>query len=224
MTSALVPDFAPAEVFMRWAWDRIMASTNLAPSITEPAYLPWRDSFWSGDLRKANAVVREALDGHSFRWFWLEDAFEWIERNIRPEYGWPYSWRTPVRKTLRLPKAMVDLLADDLGRLVYAGRDRANYARLKHGRPGARGVYEVVLTAGLGCPAEDAIVRSFASRFAAGDGMSWPPFFPGDRSGCRMDVFRRTQSAAEVARCPIGSVEPLWPLPVSSRFPQFSEL
>ncbi|MFN4017132.1 MAG: hypothetical protein ACK4JB_17470 [Reyranella sp.] len=201
-----------------------MASTNLPQSISEPAYVPWRDAFWSGDPRKELTVVRKALDGQSFRWFWLEDAFGWIERHIYPEFGWPYCWRTPVRKSLKLPESMIDLLAGDLARMVYAGRDRAGYERLRRGRPGSRGVYEAVLTAGLGCPAEDAIARHFCTRFAAGDGLSWPPFFPGDRSGVRVDVFRRTESAAEVARCSIGAVEPLWPIPVGSPFPALSDL
>lgn len=222
MTDLLVSSFAPDEVYMRWGWERIMASTDLPQSISEPAYAPWRDAFWSGDPRGASTVVRKALDGLSFRWFWLEDAFRWIEREIYPDFCWPYCWRTPVRKSLRLPESMVALLADDIGRMVYAARDRAGYERLKGSR--GRGVYEAVLTSGLGCPAEDAIARGFSARFAAGDGLSWPPFFPGDRSGVRIDVFRRTEIPAEVARCSIRAVEPLWPLPVRSPFPALSDM
>lgn len=215
------PQFAPEETFIRWGWDRIMTTTDIPVAVSEAAYPNWRSAFVSGDPRRERSMMRDAFGSLDFRWFWLEQSFDWVQRVIEPVHGWPYLWRTPVRKSLRLPKYRVDLLAGEVAHAAYQARNRANYARSRdYRRPSGR-VFEVVLVCGQMCPAEDAIARRFIDRFAAGDGTAWPPFFPGDRTGVQTDLYagRVFKSAGEIARCTAAAVEPLWPLPKTMPFP-----
>lgn len=213
--------FGPDESFIRWGWDRIMGTTDLPLEVSEPVYASWRDAFVAGDPRRESNVLHDALSDIGFRWPWLDQCFDWIQRVIEPVHGWPYTWRTPRRKLLRLPKSTIDLLSGEIANAVYQARNRTNYARLRQREPRPNLVYEVVLVGGWGCPAEDAIAHLFVDRFAAGDGTSWPPFFPGDRTMVRFDVLRRPPTSGEIARCAIRTVEPLWPLPASAPLPAF---
>jgi len=213
--------FAPKEAFMRWGWDRVMAATDLPHELSEAAFPGWRNAFAAGDPRKARIALGDALAGQDFRWAWLEQCFDWIHRVIEPVHGWPHAWRTPRRKLLKLPGSRMDLLALELGGMVYQARNRTDFARLRQHEPRSNMVYEVVLVSGWGCPAEDAIARLFAARFAAGDGSSWPPYFPGDRTTIRFDVFSRHESVGEIARCALRGVEPVWPLSITAPWPVF---
>jgi|GEM_PF-6306394 len=221
MSGSFGPKFAPNEVFIRWGWDRIMATTDLPQAVSEPIYAGWRDAFVGGDPRRERNALRDGLADQEFRWLWLERSFDWIKRVIEPVHGWPYTWRTPRRKILRLPKSKVDLLGGDLGGMVYQARDRTNYARLRQSKWPAVRTDEVVLVAEWGCLAENAIARLFVDRFAAGDGTAWPPYFPGDRTTVRFEVHggHKYTSAGEIARCPAALVEPLWPISANMPFP-----
>lgn len=219
MSVSFGPQFAPDEAFMRWGWERVMATTDIPFEMSEAAYPNWRAAFVSGDPRRERNVMREAFGSLDFRWYWLEESFQWIQRVIEPVHGWPYTWRTPIRKSLRLPKYRVDLLGGEIAGAVYQARSREAYATSRQRKGGPNLARELVLVSGWGCPAEDAVARLFVDRFRAGDGTSWPPFFPGDRTSLRFEVFRHPATPNEIARCPASMVEPLWPLPTSTPFP-----
>lgn len=211
-------EFAPSEVFMRWAWHRVVGSTDLPVEVTEPLWPGWSAAFADGDSRRGEKVLRAGLGTVSFRWPWLEQSVDWIGRVVMPEHGWPFNWRNHKLENLPL-----EMLPGELGRMVYEARNRSNWARLRsHTWPRDR-ADEVVLVAG-DSPAEGAIAGRFAHRFAAGDATAWPPYFPGDRSFVRLEVHRglKFTSPTEIARCRAKLVEPLWPVPPEMPFPALS--
>jgi hypothetical protein len=190
--------------------------TDFPRDLVARTYHLWHEAFDSGDSRRTYAVLRDAFGGYSsFSWPWLKQSFDWIEREIAPALGWPYLWRTPIRKELRLPARTLKLLDGELHGMAYWSRNRANAAQLRRRRTTSR----AILISGHGCPVEDAIARRFIDRFAAGDGTAWPPYFPGDRTGVVVDVFGDLTMPSEISRCSLISVEPFWPVPPTMPFP-----
>ncbi len=216
MSSAVRPRFAPDEIFCRWAWDRTVKTTDFGADLIERGFAVWRDAFWTGDPRRTGVVLGEFFGGRTFRWPWLEQSLEWVEREIKPSAGWPYLWRTPVQGDLRLPDSMLKLLEITLMHLTYRARDRENTAHLADLMD-----WDVVLVTVAGCQAEDAIARRFASRFAAGDRLALPPYFPGDRTAWRLDRRSVDPSPPEISRCRLRTLKPLWPVPADMPFPTF---
>lgn len=215
--------FAPGEIFMRWAWDRVVGSTDLPVAVTEPLWPDWSAAYADGDSRRGEKVLRAGLGTVSFRWPWLEQSVDWIGRVVMPEHGWPYLWRTPQRGQLRLPAATLSILAGELGHMCYMARNRADWARVRAHSWRRERTDTVVLDAGPS-PAERVIAARFGDRFAAGDAQAWPPYFPGDRSSVRFEVHGGLTFTGrkEIARCRAQLVEPLWPIPPDMPFPALS--
>lgn len=181
--STLFPITDVAETYLH-----VLGLTTIKPDIVKGMLPLWLHGHQKGDPRLAEAALGPLRSpGISFAWPWF---IEWLEHfreaRLLPRAWEPFADRVKDRR-LGFRDERVPLLADVLSRTIWNRREASLHLESSGTRlDGWQRTYTYELV--VDCEASESLLPDRLARLVPGDWLTYPPYFPGDRTSVRRKV------------------------------------